>query len=170
VPFTLDSAFPFIKGQTILFGFPDIIIWNEDVYVQLLACLHGSDADIVLGLFPAANPGKMDMVDIDGDGSVCSIQIKPPTTHLKWTWIAAAWAFSFTRFMHDYVDQHLFTLAAGNLSQRDTPREIHMGDVIQAAIGTGLKIDKVLFHGGVYIDIGTPEDMITALKMLTCSE
>ena len=39
-----------------------------------------------------------------------------------------------------------------------------MGDVIQAAIESGLKIDAVKFPKGAYIDIGTPEDMVAAVR------
>ena len=32
VPFTVDSAFPFLEDKRVLFGFPDIILQPDDVY------------------------------------------------------------------------------------------------------------------------------------------
>ena len=107
------------------------------------------------------------MVDLNTDETICDIQIKPVQTNLKWTWIVAVWNFSFTQFMHDYVRHHLNTIATGNggLTGYDH-REIYLGDVIQEAIGSELKIDKVMFNQGTYIDIGSPEDMVTAIQTL----
>ncbi|MFO7713618.1 sugar phosphate nucleotidyltransferase [Desulfosarcina sp.] len=165
VPFTLDSAFTFLQNKRVLFGFPDIIVHPDDVYIQLLDRLAASQADVVLGLFPAVNPQKMDMVELAADGTIAGIRIKPVQTDLKWTWIIAAWNFSFTRFMHQYVQDHLAAIAAdaGGSEQKDR-REVQIGGVIQAAIDSELEIDSVLFHRGTYIDIGTPEDMVTAVQ------
>jgi glucose-1-phosphate thymidylyltransferase len=46
VPFTLDSAFPFLKNKDILFGFPDIILQPDDVYVQLMERIKASNRPI----------------------------------------------------------------------------------------------------------------------------
>ena len=163
VPFTLDSAFTFIENKQVLFGFPDILLQPDDVYVRLVDRMHVSHADIVLGLFLAENPQKMDMVDLNSDGKICGIHIKPAQTNLKWTWIIAVWDFAFTQFMHDYVHHFLETTAAPKTGfTGDAPKEVHLGDVIQAAIESGLSCDKVLFPQGRYIDIGTPEDMASA--------
>lgn len=171
VPFTLDSAFPFLKDKLVLFGFPDIILQPDDGYVRLIDQMQASHADIVLGLFLADNPQKMDMVDLNDDGTIRGIRIKPAQTDLTWTWITAVWNFSFTRFMHDYVLRHLDTIAAagGGLTEDDR-REIYLGDVIEAAIGSELKIDTVRFPQGTYIDIGTPEDMVAAVQTLTSGD
>jgi glucose-1-phosphate thymidylyltransferase len=170
VPFTLDSAFPFLNDKQVLFGFPDIIVQPEDGYVHLLDQMRASHADIVLGLFLADNPQKMDMVDLDADGTIRGIRIKPEQTTLTWTWITAVWNVSFTRFMHDYVVRHLETMAPGGGSAADRREEIHLGDVIAAGIGSGLKIDKVMFPQGRYVDIGTPEDMVAAVQTLTAGD
>jgi glucose-1-phosphate thymidylyltransferase len=167
VPFTIDSAFSFLKNKRILFGFPDIILQPHDVYTQLIDRMQSSNADIVLGLFGAKDPAKMDMVDLSADGTICGIQIKPERTRLKWTWIIAVWNFSFTQFIHEYVQQHLVTIAAedGRFKEnRHNHKEIYLGDVIQKAIESDMKIDKVMFNTGTYIDIGSPEDMMTAIE------
>jgi glucose-1-phosphate thymidylyltransferase len=59
------------------FGFPDIIFQPEDAFVQLLARQASTKAGIVLGLFPTDQPQKVDMVDLDDDGRIRLIEIKP---------------------------------------------------------------------------------------------
>lgn len=165
VPFTIDSAFPFLEDKCVLFGFPDIILQPDDAYVRLIERMHASRSDIVLGLFSADNPQKMDMVDMSTDGTVCGIHIKPPQTNLKWTWIIAVWNGAFTQFMHDLVHRHLRTIAfeKGGFAKSDR-QELFVGDVIQEAIGSELKVDRVMFPQGTYIDIGSPEDMVAAIQ------
>ena len=44
-------------------------------------------------------------------------------------------------------------------------KELYLGDVFQAAVNNEMNIDTVLFREGSCLDIGTPEDMIRAVKM-----
>lgn len=170
VPFTLDQAYPFIKDAVIAFGFPDIIFQPDDAYVQLLSRQKESNADIVLGLFPSRQPHKMDMVDLDADGKLRGIQIKPEETHLRYTWIIAVWTPSFTHFMHEYV--LAFKEKSKNSQFENTEekhQELFVGHVIQAALGADIRIDTVIFPEGSCIDIGTPEDLVEAVNALTCN-
>ena len=158
-PFTLDQAFDFIHADTILFGFPDILFRPFNAYSVLLERLSESAADIALGLFPAHNPQKMDMVVLDDTGKIRGLDIKPETTRLKYTWIIAAWTPEFTGFMHRHLKERqeavASTIEAGG-------RELYVGDVIQAALEGGLHVEHVVFGDGRYLDIGTPEDLIQA--------
>jgi glucose-1-phosphate thymidylyltransferase len=161
VPFTLDQAFAFIETATVVFGFPDILTWPEDAYAILLDHLRTTGADIVLGLYPAEDPSKVDMVDIDSEGQPREIIIKPDRSSLRLAWINAVWTSTFTRFLHDFT--------AGfeengsnrrNLStEHDTLPERHLGHVIQSAIESGLNLSSVTFDQGRFIDIGTPSDL-----------
>ena len=165
VPYTLDQAYPFVQDVMVLFGFPDIIFQPDDAFLQLLARQAKSDADIVLGIFPAHNPHKMDMVDLDADGQIRRIQIKPTRTDLRYTWIIAVWTPNFTRFMHEYIlaNKNANTTNKGHSSDKKQ-RELFVGDVIQAANRSGMQTDSVLFTDGNYLDIGTPEDMVKATQ------
>jgi glucose-1-phosphate thymidylyltransferase len=168
VPFTLDSAFPFLKNKRVLLGFPDILFQPDDGYVQLIERMDCSRADIVLGLFPADRPQKMDMVALNTDGAIADIDIKPARTSLKWTWIMAVWDHAFTQFMHESVQRRLPSIdTVTNGSLEANRKEIFVGDVIREALGTELKIDQVMFPQGTYIDIGSPEDLRVAVK--TCA-
>jgi len=168
VPYTLDQAYPFVQDGMVAFGFPDIIFHPDDAFVQLLARQAESNADIVLGVFPAHQPHKMDMVEWDAYGRICKIVIKPSRTHLRYTWIMAVWTSSFTCFMHEYVSGSQRTNdkdKAGN--NVDEQQELFLGEVIQAAIDNDMQIDTVLFTDGSYLDIGTPEDLAKAISKIS---
>lgn len=165
VPYTLDQAYPFVKDSIVVFGFPDILFKPENAFIQLLKCLEKSRADIVLGLFPASNPKKMDMVDLNRDGGVHNIQIKPIKTQLRYTWIIAVWTPVFTDFMHDFVsgDRKMREKNSTDTAT-DKHQELFMSQVIIKAIRQNIQIDTVLFPDGNCIDIGTPEDLLNVLR------
>ena len=165
VPYTLDQAYPFVKDSLVALGFPDTIIQPDDAYVKLIARLEDSRADAVLGLFPATQPQKTDMVELDAEGRVISISVKPEHTQLLYAWEIAVWTPVFTKFMHDYLLHQLQIRNENNDSIHLTKRnELYVGDVIQAAIQDNMKLDSVLFKEGSCLDIGTPEDLIRALQ------
>ncbi|NNF99959.1 MAG: dTDP-glucose pyrophosphorylase [Desulfobacteraceae bacterium] len=152
VPYTLDQAYPFVKDATILFGFPDIIMFPNEVFTSMLNKRKQGGCDIVVALFSATQPKKMDMVELDADNNIKSIHIKPPQTTLDLTWIAAAWTPVFTEFMH--------ALISDRLNEQDISKELYIGDVIQAALGSNIKVSSVHIKEGRYLDIGTPEDLL----------
>ena len=80
VPYTLDQAYPFVKDKLVLFGFPDIIFKPDDAFVRFCTKLKGTDTDLVLRLFLAHQPQKMDMVELDTFASVRNIHIKSQQT------------------------------------------------------------------------------------------
>jgi glucose-1-phosphate thymidylyltransferase len=47
-------------------------------------------------------------------------------------------------------------------------QELYFGHVIQAALGADIRIDTVVFPDGSCIDIGTSEDLVKAVRALTC--
>ena len=42
--------------------------------------------------------------------------------------------------------------------------EIPIGNVIQTAISKGLQVEAETFENGSYLDIGTPDDLIRAVR------
>lgn len=165
VPYTLDQAYPFVKDKLVLFGFPDIIFKPDDAFVRLCAKLQGADTELVLGLFPAHQPQKMDMVELDGGDRVRNIHIKPQQTSLRYTWIIAVWRPRFTQFMHDYIGSNLPAYEKEKVNGfHPEDQELHLGHVIQAAIDQDIGTDTIIFEQGTYLDIGTPEDLAKAVK------
>lgn len=156
VPYTLDQAYPFVRDAVVVFGFPDIIFKPDDAFSRLLARQAASDTDIVLGLFPTDQPQKVDMVDVDDDGRVQQIVIKPRQTQLRYSWCVAVWTPVFTQFLHEHVVVHQTSAA--------TEPELSVGHVIQAAIQQGLCAGTVQVSDEPYLDIGTSEDLNRAVR------
>lgn len=166
VPFTIDQAYPFIKDSMVVFGFPDIIFQPKDAYVKLLKKQADTLADIVLGIFPADQPHKMDMVDLDREGRICGIQIKPSQTDLRYAWISAIWTPVFTNFIHEAVVNELALdrkTNGGGLTPKK--QELYVGNIIQKALENNLCIECVRFSTGTYLDIGTPGDFMKAMQL-----
>jgi glucose-1-phosphate thymidylyltransferase len=152
---SIDRAYPWIRGRTVAFGFPDIIFHPRRVFTSLLDRLETSGADVTLGLYPVTNPWKMDMVEMDGAGRITEIVIKPEHTELRLTWIHGVWRPTFTDYLHRFLAEHRNTRAP----------EFHAGVVIQGAMDAGLAVNGVTFGDGHYLDIGTPEDLGRAGEM-----
>ena len=166
VPYTLDQAYPFVQDSMVACGLPDIIFQPDDAFVRLLVRQAETNADVVLAVLPADRPEKCDMLDLDKHGRIQRFVIKPPQTHLHYTWVVAVWTPVFTNFMHEYLSNHQ-ELEEQNNAEGNAPqqRELYLGDVFQAAIYNEMHVDTVLFREGSCLDIGTPEDMVRAVKI-----
>jgi len=155
-PYTLDEAYPFVHRSVVAFGFPDIVFQPDDAFVRLLARQSQSKACAILGLFPTEQPQKVDMVDLGNKGRVRQIVIKPYHTHLSHTWCIALWTPVFTQFLHEYIAAHKKTAT--------TKPEVSVGEVIQKAIESGLQVEAMPVSNKPYLDIGTAEDLVRAIK------
>ena len=169
VPFTLDQAYPFVRGETVALGFPDILFWPENAYEVVLGRLHASDADVVLGLFPTDEPEKVGVVDVDEDGRVRGVYEKSGLTHLPYMWAIAVWGARFTEFLHAFTQSAIQrggqgTVAGQGVADGNHVAETPIGDVIQAAVTSGLRVEAEILRDGRYIDIGTPENLLKAIR------
>lgn len=158
-PFTLDTAYPFVKGRRIALGFPDILLQPEDAFIRLLEAQSRTQAEVMLGVFPCPKPEQADMVEVGPLQQVRRIEIKPKETACTQTWMNAVWTPGFTEFMHDFLQS-----ARGAFEDGTALRELYLGDVIQAALDAGLNVQALAFEAGRYIDIGTPEGLMRALQ------
>ncbi len=157
VPETIDNAYPFIKGNIVAFGFPDLIIEPENVYSELFDKLNSTNANITLGLFPVDNPSKFDMVEFSENNEVKNIYVKPRKTDLKFAWTVAVWDSVFSEFIHKWLKENQNTEENG---------ELQLSTIIIDAIRKGLKVGSVKFDTGRCIDIGTMEDLNKVIKIL----
>lgn len=155
-PATIDRAFEHVRDAVVAFGFPDILARPADSFARLLERLGETDADAVLGLFPADRPEKVDMVEVDEMGRVRRIRIKPDSTELDLAWIVAVWKPAFTAYLHELLGRGAAELPNG--------RERYVGDVLQAAVDEGMHIDSASFPDGAFLDIGTPDDLLRAMR------
>jgi glucose-1-phosphate thymidylyltransferase len=165
VPYTLNQAYPFIKDVTVLFGFPDIIFQPEDAFVKLLDRQTETGSDIVLGVFPVNRRHRGDRIALDDKGRITNIEINPKSTRLKLTWVIAVWTAKFSIFMRDYIQHPQKTArSAHELNMGKTRQELFLSEVIKGALKKKLHIETVLFSKGTYLDIGTPENLIEAVR------
>ena len=153
-PVTVAHAAPLVAGKTVLFGFPDILFQPRDALARLRERLLSSQAAVVLGLFPTDEPEKVDMVEIDANGRVLTVVPKPAATTLDRAWILAAWTPSFTEFLAEHAAD------AG-----PDERELYIGDVISSAAAAGLVVEGLELADASFLDIGTPQDLWTALRL-----
>ena len=110
----------------------------------------------MFGLSPADRPQKVDMVEVLDDSRIEWFLIKPKKTNLRYSWAAAVWTPVFTHFMHEYVSAIKETAA----QQPD----LFVGDVFNAAIQEGLRVEGVLISDKPYLDIGTGDDLLKAVR------
>lgn len=140
--------------------------------MSLLARQASSNADVVLGLFPTDRPQKVGMVDFNAEGRVHSVIEKPSQSDWRYCWGVAVWTPVFTHFMHEY----LATIEADRWhndpdNHPKKQRELPLGDVIQAGIDRGLRVEAEVFTDGEYLlDIGTPEDLVRAVRKFANQE
>ena len=156
VPYTLDQATPFIEKSIVALGFPDTIYNTKRIYINLLERLNETDADVVLGLFPADYPQNADGVEIDSEGIIRRVIAKPHDASSKTVWAAAVWRPDFSRFMHEYIAN----IERGTHDQK----ELQIGHIVQAAIEEGHRIQGVHVSDQPIIDVGTSDNFATVLK------
>jgi glucose-1-phosphate thymidylyltransferase len=146
--YTIDQAYSHVKHATVALGFPDILFSPDDSYARLLEKIETTNADVVLGLFPANKPEKT-------DNNVLNIIIKPKQTDLTLTWGIAVWKPVFSEFLHDYLSRR---------QRKDTGPELHIGHVLQAAINNGMTVIAETVSNEAFLDIGTPDDLSRAVE------
>lgn len=158
VPFTVDAAYPFVDDKLVAFGFPDILFEPEDAFMHLISKQLGSQADLVLGVFPVEHAAKWDAVAFDSRGEISRVFPKPHDESTGFTWILAVWTPVFSRLIHNHVVQ-----TASRLSETDPAEtgrfDVPLGVLVRHAMEQGLTVESVVFDQGRCLDIGTPEDL-----------
>lgn len=150
-PYSVDQAYTFVRDRRVALGFPDMCFNHPQIFTTLLAHQETSGADLVLGIFPADRPEKVDMLELDADHRITQLVIKPTETTLQYTWGVAVWTPVFTEFMHTFLETHQHTA--------ELSPELYIGDVTRAAIQAGLDVQGVSVSDQPFIDIGTREDL-----------
>ncbi|MGI9284159.1 MAG: sugar phosphate nucleotidyltransferase [Pseudomonadales bacterium] len=156
VPHSVNAAYGETKDKEVLFGFPDILIKPADALQTLAAKRSAANSDVMLGLFPATQPEKVDMVDYDSHGRLRAIVIKDSACTLRETWLLAVWNARFTDWLQHWVEDR----------NTDSAEEPQLGRAFCAAITQGLQVDTYLFPNGEYLDIGTPDDLAVAQQKI----
>jgi glucose-1-phosphate thymidylyltransferase len=158
-PFTLDQAFPFTKNTFVAFGYPDILFAPENAFSVMIKKQAETKADIVLGIFPIRPDQRWDIASFGQDGKIETIAHKiPPPGAARLGFALAFWSPDFSAFMH----QFLFRITKTNNFIAPDGKEYTMNHVLQAAVDEGLAVESVVFDSGFVLDVGTPDDLLTA--------
>lgn len=140
----LDSAYHLTRGNTVCFGMADTIMQPKGVFSQALSVAQPDD-DVILVLFKTERPEKFGMVRMVDDQRVRQIVDKPKQTDLLWMWGCIIWRSDFTEYLHECVrNQGISDFA----------------QIMNSAIAEGYRFRGVKIEGGVYIDLGTYEEIL----------
>ena len=140
----LDSAYHLTRGRTVFFGMADTIMQPKDVFLRAYRAAT-PEADVVLTLFTTDRPEKFGMVRLGPEGKVVEIVDKPRETDLNLMWGAIIWRPAFTEYLHARV-------------RRDRVSDFAL--IMNDAIRKGLRFEGVLMAEGVYIDLGTYDEIM----------
>lgn len=157
IPYALDLVNSWLPDDsTILFGMPDTIVRPYDAYAQLLSQHNNSKASVTLGAFRinASNPNKFCMIELGSDFQVTKAIDKPESSNLDYMWGIAAWSKDFSDFVGSYIKKY----------SKNLEKELLLGSVVQQAIVDGFDVRAVCFDDGDYLDIGTVDDLLIAIK------
>ena len=113
---------------------------------------------------PNPQVGLLDMVAVTAEGVVERIDIKPARTDLTESWGVALWTPTFSRFMHDWLATNNYPDSS---QARHREREISVGHVINAALEASLTVRAVIVSDKPYLDIGTPGNLMRAIRKRT---
>ena len=162
--YTVDQAYPFVKDSLVAFGFPDILFEPENGFEQVGEHQAKTDADIVLGLFRVDRSRSDDRIICDQEGRVTCLIPGPTQEDVDFTWNIAIWKPTFTEFLH----RHLSEREALTQRRVSSPRmEVTMGVVLKAALEHGLRVEAVRFANDWYLDIGTPGNLVKAVRQFS---
>lgn len=140
----LDAAYHLTQGKTVFFGMADTIMQPEDVFKTAFEQTLPDD-DLILILFPTERPEKFGMVHSDNQDRVIDIIDKPQKTELTEMWGCIIWRPRFTEYLHECVNkQGISDFAA----------------IMNNALEQGFKLRKVSFPEGIYIDLGTYDEIM----------
>ena len=140
----LDSAYHLVKDKTVFFGMADTIMQPVNVFSQAFAELDGGE-DAILLLFNTVSPEKFGMVRKNHNQQILEIVDKPENTELKEMWGSIIWRPSFTEYLHGCVHQKGIS---------------DFAQIMNNAITDGLILRGVSISNGVYIDLGTYEEIL----------
>ncbi|MBE2224037.1 MAG: NTP transferase domain-containing protein [Anaerolineae bacterium] len=140
----LDSAYHLIQGKTVFFGMADTIMQPSNMFAQSYEAALPDD-DVIFAMWTTERPEKFGMVRYEENGRVIEIVDKPKQTDLTEMWGGIIWRPRFTEYLHTCVhDRGISDFAY----------------IMNSAIEKGMKFRGVHLKDGVYIDLGTYEEIM----------
>lgn len=122
----------------------DTIMQPREVFLRTYA-ETAPEADVVLAMFETDRPEKFGMVRLGTGGRVIAIEDKPQGTDLSLMWGAIIWRPSFGEYLHAKV-------------HHDQISDFAL--IMNSAIRDGLRFQGVKMADGLYIDLGTYDEIM----------
>jgi glucose-1-phosphate thymidylyltransferase len=132
----------------------DTIMQPKDVFTQAFDSASSED-DVILALWTTERAEKFGMVHYDSEGKVLEIVDKPKVTQLSEMWGAIIWRSQFTELLHESIHQK-------NISD--------FALIMNEAMKAGMKFRAVHMVDGLYIDLGTYEEIMELDKRYRVEE
>jgi len=140
----LDSAYHLVSGKTVFFGMADTIMRPNQVFDTAYR-QTAPDDDVVLVLFDTDRPEKFGMVRTAEENRVVEIVDKPKQTDLKRMWGCIIWRPKFTEYLHECVQVKKIS---------------DFALIMNSAIQEGFRFKGVHIADGIYIDLGTYDEIM----------
>lgn len=168
VPFSINQVYPFIKNNSVAFGFPDIYIKPLNIFDRLKKkFIQNKKADVLLGLVQIHNYRIWDMVDIEEDNKIKTFVFNSENgKNLKYGWAVAMWRPSFSEYLNDFVNQQIQSSLVEDLDRN----EYSIGFVFQKAIDDGLSVFGESFIDAVCIDAGTYPGILKVINEIKTNQ
>jgi glucose-1-phosphate thymidylyltransferase len=138
-----DAVFtmnPWASDSVTCLAMPDTQFLPVSAFHILLKKMEELGSDLVLGIFPTAEPECFAPVELDSAGRVVSVVDKPAGSFIKNTWGIAVWGASFWNFFQSVISS--------------IPPGGSISEVFDGAAKAGLNVHGVFFEDGEYNDIG----------------
>ncbi len=156
LPAAIACARPWLGLADVVMALPDTVVLPVDALKRVHEARRGAGHDLMLAVFPTAEPERLGPVDVGDDGVVRRILDKPGHRQILNTWGMLAWSAVFTDFCCAR-DAQLVSAGGG---------ESVLGHVMEAARAEGMSVGAVVFADGAFADIGTPQGLADTVRLL----
>jgi len=154
----LLAAKDFVAGDDVMMTFGDVVV-SPEAYAGVLDVFKNTECDGAIGLNWVADPYKGAAVLTNEEGTVVTqIVEKPKQGELVSNWMNAG-IFAFKPVVFKYLEK----------LKPSVRGEYEFPDAINAMINDGLTV-RPYFIKGPWQDVGTPEDLLRAEKILLGAE
>ena len=144
----VDAAFHWVAESNVCLALPDTVFSPRTALATIKEELIRTRADLVLGVFPTADPQQLGPVRMGRDGRVTEVMEKPAVTDIFNTWGIAAWTPRFTALLH---------------ARPAKLRKQSISQVFNEAVKRKLNVRAVFFESGSYTDLGTGASLAAML-------
>jgi dTDP-glucose pyrophosphorylase len=156
LPHVVRCARPWLGGADVLLALPDTVVLPGDALARLHQARLRDGMDLMLGVLPTPESGRLGPVELDARGGVVRILDKPGDNRFGNTWAILSWSSVFTEFCCRWEEARA----------RQGRAEAALGHAMEAARADGMRVGAVAFAEGMFADIGTPRGLADTVQQL----